>query len=578
MTDATLLARAQAWRDADPDPETRAELDALLAAGDEAELSARFAGPLEFGTAGLRGVIGAGESRMNRAVVIRTSFGLGRYLLQHVPDAAARGVVIGFDGRRGSAEFAADAAGVFAALGLDVHLAPRCVPTPLTAFAVTHLQACAGVMVTASHNPPEYNGYKVYAQNGAQIVPPMDQAIAAEIEAAAPANQIARLDVDDAFESGQLCELGPAVFEAYLAGVRALIPADGPGRELRIAYTPLHGVGAELTEQVFAEVGFPNLATVAAQREPDGGFPTVSFPNPEEDGAMDLVLALARERGAQLVLAQDPDADRLAVALPDPDGQWVQLTGNEVGVLLGHHALTTTSGDRLVLYSVVSSPWLGKIASALGARWGETLTGFKWIANQALDLERETGTRFVFGYEEALGYTVGTLVRDKDGVGAALVMADLAAGLAAQGQTLLTRLGELARAHGLWLSGQRSLRFDPLEGQAKMAALMDRLRQEAPTRFGAFAVTESRDYRSGAIVRADGTHAELGLPPTNLLVYELEGDHRILVRPSGTEPKLKIYADVCADLADGEGYLAGRARAQTPLQALLQSVSDVLGV
>ncbi|MCA8921132.1 MAG: phospho-sugar mutase [Planctomycetes bacterium] len=580
MTDTELLERARAWRAADPDPSTRDELEALLTSGDLEALRARFSGPLEFGTAGLRGVLGAGESRMNRAVVIRTSAGLGRTLLDTVPDAKTRGVVVGYDGRRGSTEFAHDAAGVFTALGLNVYLAPRCVPTPLVAFAVTHLDACAGVMVTASHNPPEYNGYKVYAHNGAQIVPPMDAEIAARIAAAEPANEVPRRSLDEAYDEDLLCDLGPAVFDAYLAGVAGLIPATGPGRELTIAYTPLHGVGAELTERVFAEVGFTNLHTVAEQREPDGGFPTVAFPNPEEDGAMDLVLALAKARGAELVLAQDPDADRLAVALPGPegDGRWVQLTGNEVGVLLGHHALTTTSGDRLVMNSVVSSPWLGKVAQALGARWGETLTGFKWIANQALEQEQATGTRFVFGYEEALGYTVGTLVRDKDGVGAALAMADLAAGLKAKGQTLLTRLEELARAHGLWVSGQRSLRFDALVGQAKMAALMDRLRAEAPTQLGAFAVVEARDYATGAVTRADGSTATLDLPPTNLLVYELEGGHRILVRPSGTEPKLKIYADVCATLEPGEAYLRGRARAHEPLNALLQAVSEVLGV
>jgi len=576
--DTKLLERAQAWRAADPDPTTQDELGALIEGGDTAALRARFAGPLRFGTAGLRGVIGAGESRMNRAVVIRTSVGLGRYLLDAVPEAKQRGVVIGFDGRRGSTEFAHDAAGVFAALGLNVYLAPRCVPTPLTAFAVTHLNACAGVMVTASHNPPEYNGYKVYAPNGAQIIPPMDAEIAAQIEAAEAANAVPRLSLEEGFDQDLVCEIGPAVFEAYLSGVADLIPQAGPGRGLTIAYTPLHGVGAELTEQVFSRCGFSALHTTPQQREPDGGFPTVTFPNPEEDGAMDLVLALAKEQDAALVLAQDPDADRLAVALPDPDAGWVQLTGNEVGVLLGHHALATSSGDRLVLNSVVSSPWLGKIAGALGARWDETLTGFKWIANQALDEEQKTGTRFVFGYEEALGYTVGTLVRDKDGVGAALVMADLVAGLRERGQSLLDRLEELARAHGLWVSGQRSLRFDAVEGQAIMTGLMNRLRSEGPTQLGEFSVLESRDYQTGAVTRADGTSETLDLPPTNLLVYELEGGHRILVRPSGTEPKLKIYADVCATLNEGERYLAGRARAQEPLQALLSAVSDVLGV
>ena len=318
--DTKLLERAQAWRAADPDPTTQDELGALIEGGDTAALRARFAGPLRFGTAGLRGVIGAGESRMNRAVVIRTSVGLGRYLLDAVPEAKQRGVVIGFDGRRGSTEFAHDAAGVFAALGLNVYLAPRCVPTPLTAFAVTHLNACAGVMVTASHNPPEYNGYKVYAPNGAQIIPPMDAEIAAQIEAAEAANAVPRLSLEEGFDQDLVCEIGPAVFEAYLSGVADLIPQAGPGRGLTIAYTPLHGVGAELTEQVFSRCGFSALHTTPQQREPDGGFPTVTFPNPEEDGAMDLVLALAKEQDAALVLAQDPDAEATADA-KDPDAE-----------------------------------------------------------------------------------------------------------------------------------------------------------------------------------------------------------------------------------------------------------------
>ena len=404
-----LLHRARAWAEQDPDPDARAEIDGLVSAVDptKTDLADRFAGRLEFGTAGLRGVVGAGPNRMNRAVVRQTTWGLAKYLLETGgKEAAAKGIVIGFDGRRMSTEFASDTAAALGALGVRAYLFPSTVPTPLLAFAVTHLGCAAGVMVTASHNPPEYNGYKAYWGNGAQIIPPIDVGIAHAIASAPPAK-----DVPQAGDGTK--HLGPDVADTYLAEVKKLSVRSDGDRSLSIVYTPMHGVGDELARRAFADAGFANVVSVPEQQKPDAKFPTVEFPNPEEKGAMDLSFALARSRKADLVVANDPDADRLAIALPNaamPSG-YQQLTGNQVGVLLGHYVLTgglkslekAAGKDPLVIASIVSSPMLGVVAGALGAHYEEVLTGFKWIANRAMDMKNEKGWPFVFGYEEALG-------------------------------------------------------------------------------------------------------------------------------------------------------------------------------
>ncbi|MGE0712846.1 MAG: phospho-sugar mutase [Planctomycetota bacterium] len=577
--DEGLRARVRAWIEQDPDPTTQAELEALLASGDEAELRERFAGPLEFGTAGLRGLLGAGETRMNRAVVIRTSHGLGQALLARDPGYAARGVVIGYDGRILSRELARDTAEVLAAQGFRVLLSEDLCPTPLLAYALTHFGAAAGVMVTASHNPPEYNGYKVYADNGAQIVPPWDEEIAAAIAAAPGAKGVPRLELEAALAAGQVETFGEAIDEAYLQGVLALASPDRSGRaELPIVYTPLHGVGKKLLVQALARAGFAKVDVVAAQAEPDGAFPTVRFPNPEEKGALDLALALARERGAALIIANDPDADRLACVVRAASGDYVPLTGNEVGVLLGSYLLRRPptpglpldgEGPRLVMASIVSSPQLGAYAELHGVEYGETLTGFKWIANDALTALRERDAQFVFGYEEALGYTVGTLVRDKDGIGAALVLCELAAKLAGEGRTLLDELEALARETGLFVSGQRSTTFPGQEGQQVMREIMTRLRQDPPREIGGVSVLAMRDYVGGErLVLASGARERLSLPASDVMVFELATLDRIIARPSGTEPKIKFYFDVREPIAAGEPLAAARERAQARLVRL----------
>lgn len=580
-----LAAQARAWVDADPDPDCQAELRALLEQGPAAhgELAERFQGPLEFGTAGLRGILGAGESRINRAVIRRTTWGLGTWLLESASERARQaGVAVGHDARRHSRELAQEVAEVLAAQGIPVHLLDGPCPTPLTAFAVLDLGAAAGVMVTASHNPPQYNGYKVYAGNGAQIVPPADKQIAARIAAAPPAREVPRLPLSQARARGLLREPGAALERRYLEGISQVVTGCPGAREaLSVVYTPLHGVGAKLTLEAFRGHGFTQVATVAEQGEPDGSFPTVAFPNPEEDGALDLALALARQRNADLVVAQDPDADRLALCVRSPAGAWTQLNGNEVGALLGHFLLTTGwghSGERLVIATIVSSPLLGHMARALGVRYEETLTGFKWIANRALEVEAESRARFVFGYEEALGYTAGALVRDKDGITAALIACELAARCKAEGRTLLDELELLARRYGLFLGVQRATVLPGLDGLARMRAIMDGLRRDPPAEVDGLTVEAVLDYKGQERRPREGAPSRLPLPPSDVIALELAGGSRIVARPSGTEPKLKLYFDLREPLAPEEPFEAGRARAVTRAEALAAAFRARLGL
>ncbi|EYF03403.1 phospho-sugar mutase [Chondromyces apiculatus] len=589
MSHDPTLEPAERWLAHDPDPATRAELQRLLdaaRAGDaeaRADLHERFSGPLEFGTAGLRGLLGAGESRMNRAVARRTTAGLAAYLLDIFGnEARTSGVAIGYDARRLSREMAEDTARVFISAGIPAYLATALCPTPITAFAVQHLGTIAGVMVTASHNPPAYNGYKVYWGNGAQIIPPHDTGIAAAIHAAPPADEIPCAPVDEARARGDLRDFPPTLERAYLDAIRALSPRKDGDRTLPIVYTPLHGVGDRLVHQALAEAGFTRVVSVPEQAAPDGAFATVSFPNPEEKGALDLALALAQREEAPLLLASDPDVDRLAAAVRRADGTYQQLTGNQVGTLLGHYLLTapsTASGeDRLVIATCVSSPQLGAIARALGVRYEETLTGFKWIANRALDLERDTGARFVFGYEEALGYCAGTVVRDKDGISAAVLLAELAAVLRAEGLTLLDALDRIARTYGLFVSAQRNFTFPGTEGMALIDAAMDRLRRKPPRVIADVPVAAHVDVLEGLRVRSDGTQESLTLPSSNVLIYELEGGSRVIARPSGTEPKIKFYLDVREPVAEGEPLAEAEARARARMEALGTAFCGLAGM
>ncbi|MFC4910604.1 phospho-sugar mutase [Actinomadura gamaensis] len=534
-----LRERAEEWLAQDPDPETRAELTALL--DDEDALRDRFGARLEFGTAGLRGELGAGPNRMNRVTVMRAAAGLASRL------PAGSGVVIGFDARHNSRRFAEDTAAVVTGAGLRAWLMPGPLPTPVLAFAVRHLGAAAGVMVTASHNPPRDNGYKVYWSDGAQIVPPVDREISEAIDA------VGRVDELPLGEGWTV--LGDEIVEAYLDALGTLPVADAGG--VKVAYTPMHGVGRDVLLRAFARAGIPEPAVVAEQAEPDPDFPTVAFPNPEEPGAMDLVLALAARSGADLVVANDPDADRCALAVPTRDGGWRALTGDEVGGLLAEHVLRHTTGDdRLVVTTIVSSSLLGAIARAHGVRFAETLTGFKWIM--------KAEGRLVFGYEEALGYSVGgdggVVVHDKDGIGAALAAAALTAEARRAGKSLLDLLDDQARTYGLHATAQLSIRVDDL---SLITEAMARLRAEPPKELAGRPVEGFDDLARGAD----------GLPPTDGLRFRL-GDARVVVRPSGTEPKLKCYLEVVHQV--GDDVDAARERASADLRALREALAELL--
>jgi len=533
-----LIERARAWAAEDPDPTTRAELEALLEQGETAELADRFDGTLEFGTAGLRGELGAGSNRMNRVVVTRAAAGLAAYLKDQgaMRDAS---VVIGYDARHNSDVFARDTAEVMTGAGLRALVLPRPLPTPLLAFAIRELGCVAGVMVTASHNPPRDNGYKVYLGDGSQIVPPADAEIAERIAAVGSVADVPRGD--------GWTILGDSIVDGYLDTVAGLA-GDGP-RDLRLVYTPLHGVGGTSVTQVLETAGFDAPYVVAQQEQPDADFPTVSFPNPEEPGAMDLAMALAADRQVDLVVANDPDADRCAAAVPDVHG-WRMLRGDEVGALLAHHLLT---GGHAGTYacSIVSSTLLSKMAAAAGQAFAETLTGFKWISKV---------DGLVFGYEEALGYCVDPEhVKDKDGVSALLLLCELAAAEKAQGRSLVDVLDDLALAHGLHATDQLSVRVTDL---GEIAAAMARLRATPPRSLGGLPVESVDD-----LARGDG-----GLPPTDGLRYRLGSGARVIVRPSGTEPKLKCYLEVVVPVDAEAGVDAARISAAARLDALRDDI------
>ncbi len=536
----TLTDRARLWLDQDPDEETRAELQQLLDDGDTAALEDRFAERLQFGTAGLRGELGAGPNRMNRVIVAQAAAGLAAYLKQHEDDPS---VVVGYDARYKSERFARDTAEVMQGLGVRAHLLPTHLPTPVLAFAIRHLGVSAGVMVTASHNPPRDNGYKVYLGDSSQIVPPADAEISAEID------RVGR--VDELPRSSDYTVLGDDVAAAYVQACVELAQ-DGP-RDVVAVYTPMHGVGRDTLLEVLDRAGFPAPHVVTEQGDPDPAFPTVAFPNPEEPGAMDLGLALAAKVDADVIIANDPDADRCAVGVRDGDGHRM-LSGDQIGSLLGHYMLQR-GAEGTYAASIVSSSVLGRQAEAAGRAWRQTLTGFKWLG-KIDDL--------AYGYEEALGYSVAPhIARDKDGVSAALAVLELAASLKAEGRTLLDLLDDIAREHGLHATTQLSVR---VEDRSVIADAMSTLRTSPPESLGGLAVTSVDDLEDGY----------QGLPPTDGIRIGLDGGARVIARPSGTEPKLKCYLEVVVEA--GDDVDAARREAGERLDAIKTDLSSLLGL
>ena len=576
--DLRLLTEAREWAAQDPDPVTKAsllELVRLVGDGDPVarqELEDSFRGTLQFGTAGLRAALGPGPNRMNRVVVRRAAAGLAAFLVDAVSKAGDGGrprAVVGYDARHNSDVFAAETAAIFTAAGIETFLLPAALPTPVLAYAVRALECDGGVMVTASHNPPQDNGYKVYLGrhavtadgDGAQIVAPYDTEIAARISAVGPLESIALAE-------GGWTVLDSSIADGYQQATAALaMPERFPARDLRIVLTPLHGVGGGTALEVLKAAGFTDVTVVAEQADPDPDFPTVSFPNPEEPGALDLALEAAARLDAGLVIANDPDADRAAVAAKDPDtGAWRMLRGDEVGSLLGAHmvarladgdSVAEADGRRVFANSIVSSRLLARIAAAAGLGHEETLTGFKWIS-------RVPG--LVYGYEEALGYCVAPdQVKDKDGISAALLIAELAATAKAAGKTVFDTLDELYLQHGLHASDQLSIRVADL---GLLDAMMNRLRVSPPESFGQSAVEVFTDLAEGSAQ----------LPPTEGLLYVTRNLTRVIIRPSGTEPKLKCYLEVIHQVGSAAELPAARQAARASLDEVLHDVSEALGL
>lgn len=574
--DAHLQAKIQHWLGLDGDPSSHNEIQAMLDNDEQRELEQRFSGRLTFGTAGIRGVVGAGPMRMNRLVVQQTSKGVAEYLKAQVKQAASRGVVIGYDGRHDSKQFAYDAAAVLTSAGVKVYLTEHVAPTPLVAFGVLHLKAAAGIVVTASHNPPQYNGYKVYWENGAQIIPPHDTGIAARIEQAAQ-QRVPLMPISDALASKQLVMLGDDFYQAYRDGIKqsTVLQNHTQPALVSLAYTAMHGVGAEMAETVLKDAGFTQVYSVAAQREPDGDFPTVNFPNPEEAGAMDLVIAEAHQHNAMLACANDPDADRFAVAVRKPDAlasmaateAYQMLTGDQVGVLLGHYLLShAPDNQRLTCRTIVSSSLLSKVSIAMHGVCETTLTGFKWLTNVGMS-KQSADNQFLFAYEEALGYTIGSMVWDKDGLSALVAFAQLTAELASQGQTLWDRLEAIYRQHGYYLNEQVSI---ALSGSDDSPTIGEQLRNLNPTEIAGQKIVSVDDISLGKRRFADGRIEPIDLPSSDVLIYCLDDGARVIVRPSGTEPKVKCYYEVVCDFGEQETLSEVHHRATLAMKALIE--------
>ncbi|OEF05437.1 phospho-sugar mutase [Vibrio crassostreae] len=557
---------AMNWLARDPDPRTREELQHLIDEGMHDELEDRFTQRLEFGTAGLRGKVGCGPNRMNRLVIQETATGLGHYLIEHVANATIRGVVVGYDGRLDSKQFAIDTASVLTALGIKVYLTSNVAATPIVAFGIEHFNAAAAVVVTASHNPPEYNGFKVYWENGAQIIPPHDAGIAAEIDIAST-KPLPLMSLSDAETQGKLVWLTEGYYQTYRATINQspYVSDEIESANTTITYTAMHGVGAQMAEDLLHDSGFHKVFSVAEQREPDGNFPTVNFPNPEEKGAMDLVVNLAKSVDADIACANDPDADRFAVAVRTDDGSYKMLTGDQVGVLFAHYLLSKPhTKNQLVGNSIVSSTLLEKVAQSHGATYFQTLTGFKWLANIGMQLEDDQN-EFLFAYEEALGYTIGTQVRDKDGLSAIVVFAQLVEELKSQGRTVWDLLAQISLEHGVHTNAQRSIALDP-----DSPSIGSRLRSAQPKAINGVAISVIEDLQSSLRFVIGGNTEAINLPASDVLIYHLEDGSRIIVRPSGTEPKVKIYYETVTKFEGTETYEDTRLRGEKYMEKLIE--------
>ncbi|MBQ4058213.1 MAG: phospho-sugar mutase [Lachnospiraceae bacterium] len=535
------------------DEDTKKELAAI--AEDEKEIEERFYADLEFGTAGLRGIIGAGINRMNKYVVRRATQGLANYIKKQ--GGEEKGVVIAYDSRRMSPEFSEEAALCLAANGIKAYRFESLRPTPELSFAVRHLGCVAGINVTASHNPPEYNGYKVYWEDGAQITPPHDGGIMAEVKAIADLSTCKTMDKEEAVKAGLYVSIGEEVDDVYIAELKKLVLRqdciDKYGKDIKIVYTPLHGTGNIPARRVLKEIGFDNVYVVPEQELPDGEFPTVSYPNPEAEEAFELALKLAKEKDADLVLATDPDADRLGVYVKDSKtGEYITLTGNMSGCLLADYEISqmkelngSLPEDGALIKTIVTSNLADEIAKGYDIKLIEVLTGFKYIGQQILNFETTGKGTYLFGFEESYGCLIGTHARDKDAIVATMALCEAAAYFKSQGKTLWDAMVDMYDKYGYCIDAIQSVSLKGIEGLAKIQEIMETLRNNTPAKIGKYEVLSARDYQADTIKNmATGEVTPTGLPSSNVIYYDMSDSAWLCVRPSGTEPKVKFYYGV----------------------------------
>ena len=552
------------------DEATKEELKSI--ADDENEIKERFYMDLEFGTAGLRGIIGAGTNRMNIYVVRRATQGLANYIAK--VDKKSQGVAIAYDSRHMSPEFAEEAALCLAANGIKAYIFETLRPTPELSFAVRHLGCVAGINVTASHNPPEYNGYKVYWEDGAQITPPHDSGIMGEVKAISDWNTVKTMDKDEAVKAGLFEVIGKEVDDAYMSELKKqVIPMDAiqaEGKNLKIVYSPLHGTGNIPARRILKELGFENVYVVKEQELPDGDFPTVSYPNPEAAEAFELGLKLAKEVDADLVLATDPDADRLGVRVKDKNGEYHDLTGNMSGCLLANYEISQRKAvngslpeDGALIKTIVTTNLADAIAKGYGVKLIEVLTGFKFIGQQILGFENSGKGTYLFGFEESYGCLIGTYARDKDAIVATMALCEAAAYYKTQGKTLWDAMIEMYEQFGYYKDDIKAVTMKGIEGLQKIQEIMTSLRQNPPAEFAGHKVIAVRDYKEDTIKNLEtGEVTATGLPNSNVLYYELTNDAWVCVRPSGTEPKVKFYYGVkgtSLEDADEKSAVMGKA-------------------
>ena len=566
MEPSALIQLAQQWCQIDNTPAHKTLLEQWIQNESWDELRECFGERLQFGTAGLRGTVGPGTNRMNRGMVQQTALGIAKFVEDSKLPAKA---VIGFDARHDSAQFAQDTADVLAAQGFEVTLFEEPAATPIVAYAVRYLKSTVGIVITASHNPAPDNGFKVYWSNGAQIVPPVDTGIAASIQTVS--NAVVWQNTPTKSHPAPPQDL----LDTYFSAIQALRPHPTTGAKL--VYTPMHGVGGSAVSRAL-DTAEHHWVMVPEQAKPDGSFPTTQFPNPEEPGALDCAIQVAESEDADAILANDPDADRLAVAVKDSTGSWTRLTGDQVGLLFAHYynSVSTIHPDTLLANTIVSSSMLKHMAKHIGCQYTQTLTGFKWLANAGLEHLAKTGHKLLLGYEEALGYSLGGLVQDKDGVSALLVMADMISYYKAEEQTLFDVLDEIAVLYGLSLSTQHSIKRPGITGKSEIESMMTTLRTNPPTKIAGSVVERMEDYQTLLAIENGVEMPIANMPQSNVLVYWLSNKERVIVRPSGTEPKIKFYFEVIRSVEAVDAIPSTQKTVEHRLNDLWISVQSML--